>query len=129
MFCCQHCSRLSAILFSIVTPDLQASSGSTTCSVLLTTLNNVGSKTLFYAAFIRPEQIVCFWLCTLEGWLHLKRSWKLLHKNTYRTKFKQPFEHHQTITNILLHLITVNRLISHALNVLYCPVARLPAPY
>ena len=33
---------------------LQASSGSTTCSVLLSTLNNVGSKTLFNAVFIRP---------------------------------------------------------------------------
>ena len=43
---------------------LQASSGSTTCSVLLTTLSNVGSKTLFNAAFIRPEQVVHFWLCS-----------------------------------------------------------------
>ena len=43
---------------------LQANSGSSTCSVLLTTLNNVGSKTLFNAAFIRPEQVVHFWLCT-----------------------------------------------------------------
>ena len=36
---------------------------STTCSVLLTTLNNVDSKKLFNAAFIRPEQVVRFWLC------------------------------------------------------------------
>ena len=43
--------------------SLQASSGSTTCSVLLTTLNNVGSKTLFNAIFIRPEQVIHFWLC------------------------------------------------------------------
>ena len=42
---------------------LQASSGSTTWSVLLTTLNNVGSKTLFNAIFIRSEQVVRFWLC------------------------------------------------------------------
>ena len=46
MFCCPHCS------------------GSSTCSVLLTTLNNVGSKTLFNAVFIRPEQVVRFLLCT-----------------------------------------------------------------
>ena len=43
---------------------LQASSGSTTCSVLLTTLNNVGSKTLLNAVFIRPEQVVRFLLCS-----------------------------------------------------------------
>ena len=42
---------------------LQASSGSSTCSVLLTTLNNVGSTTLFNAVFIRPEQVVRFLLC------------------------------------------------------------------
>ena len=29
----------------------------------LSTLNNVGSKTLFNAVFIRPEQVVNFWLC------------------------------------------------------------------
>ena len=31
--------------------------------MLLTTLNNVGSKTLFNAVFNRPEQVVRFWLC------------------------------------------------------------------
>ena len=30
---------------------------------MLTTLNNVGSKTLFNAVFIRPEQVVHFLLC------------------------------------------------------------------
>ena len=42
---------------------LQANSGSSTCSVLLTTLNNVGSKTLFNPVFIRLEQLLHFWLC------------------------------------------------------------------
>ena len=60
--CCLHCSRLSTILFNIVT-SVAPSSGSTTCLVLLTTLNNVGSKILFNAVFIRPEQVVYFWLC------------------------------------------------------------------
>ena len=46
---------------------LQANSGSSTCSVLLTTLNNVCSKTLFNAVFIRPEQVVRFLLCTIWG--------------------------------------------------------------
>ena len=41
-----YCSRLSTILFSIVTPDCGLDSGSTTCSVLLRTLSNVGSTTL-----------------------------------------------------------------------------------
>ena len=36
----------------------QASSDSTTCSILLTTLNNVGRTTLFDHVFIRPEQVV-----------------------------------------------------------------------
>ena len=40
MLCCPHCSQLSTILNNIVTPD----SGST---ILLTSVNNVGSKTLF----------------------------------------------------------------------------------
>ena len=40
MFCCPHCSQLSTILNNIVTPD----AGST---ILLTSVNNVGSKTLF----------------------------------------------------------------------------------
>ena len=42
---------------------LQANSGSSTCSVLLTTLNNVGSTTLFKPVFIRREQVVRFLLC------------------------------------------------------------------
>ena len=50
---CQHCYTC-----------LQANSGSSTCSVLLTTLNNVGSTTLFSPVFIRPEQVVRFLLCT-----------------------------------------------------------------
>jgi hypothetical protein len=40
MLCCPHCSQLSTILNNIVTPD----SGST---ILLTSVNNVGSKSLF----------------------------------------------------------------------------------
>ena len=42
---------------------LQVNSGPSTCSVLLTTLNNVGSTTLFNAVFMRPEQVVRFLLC------------------------------------------------------------------
>ena len=34
---------------------------------MLTTVNNVGSKALFNAVFIRPEQIVRFWLCRILG--------------------------------------------------------------
>ena len=45
---------------------LQGNSGSSTCSVLLTTLNNVGSTTLFSPVFIRPEQVVRFLLCKLK---------------------------------------------------------------
>ena len=32
-------------------------------TILLTTLNNVGSKVLFNIVFISPEQVVRFWLC------------------------------------------------------------------
>ena len=56
---------LSTILFSVVTPDCGLDSGPSTCSVLLTTLNNLGSKTLFNAVLIRPEQVVYFLLCIL----------------------------------------------------------------
>ena len=40
--------------YSIHSKKQTTCSGSTTCSVLLTTLNNVGSKTLFNAVFVRP---------------------------------------------------------------------------
>ena len=45
---------------------LQANSGSSTCSVLLTTLKNVGSTTLFNPVFTRPEQVVRFLLCIIS---------------------------------------------------------------
>ena len=47
--------------------SLQANSGSTTCSLLVTTLNNVRSKTLFSGVFIRPEQVVHFCYVGKEG--------------------------------------------------------------
>ena len=53
------------ISFNIVTPDCRLvhawSLGSTTYSVFLT---HGCSKTLFNAVFIRPQQVVRFWLCT-----------------------------------------------------------------
>ena len=55
----QGCQQYSSTL-------LQASSGSTTtCLILLTILNNVGSKILFNVVFIRPELVVHFWLCSV----------------------------------------------------------------
>ena len=51
----QGCQQYYSTLLHLI-------AGSTTCSVLLTTLSNVGSKTLFNV-FIRPEQVVHFWLC------------------------------------------------------------------
>ena len=54
VICQQFCSTLLHLI-----------AGSTTCSVLLTTLNNFGSKTMFNAVLIRPEQVVRFWLFTL----------------------------------------------------------------
>ena len=50
---CRYRNSIQVIYFQI----------NATCSVLLTTLNNVGSKTLFNAVFIRPEQVVRFLLC------------------------------------------------------------------
>ena len=52
--------KLSTILFSIVTPDGRLDSGSTICSVLLTTLNNVRSTTLFNPVFNNIQQLVIF---------------------------------------------------------------------
>ena len=51
---------LSTILFSTVTPGCGLDSGSTNCSVLLTTLNNVGSTTLFNPVFNNLQQLVIF---------------------------------------------------------------------
>ena len=44
---------------SIVKPNCRLDSGSTTCSVLLTTLNNVGSTTLFNPVFNNLQQHGC----------------------------------------------------------------------
>ena len=60
MLCCPYCSMLSTILFSIVTPNCGLDSGSTTCSVLLTTLNNVGSTALFNPVFNNLQHLVIF---------------------------------------------------------------------
>ena len=60
MLCCPYCSMLSIILFSIVTPDCRLDSGSTICYVLLTTLNNVGSTTLFNPVFNNLQQLIIF---------------------------------------------------------------------
>ena len=51
---------LSTILFRIVKPNCRLDSGSKTCSVLLTTLNNVGSTTLFNPVFNNLQQLVIF---------------------------------------------------------------------
>ena len=47
--CQKYCSTLLHLILLLI--------------ILLTTLNNVGSKRLFNAVFIRPEQVVHFWLC------------------------------------------------------------------
>ena len=60
MLCRPYCSMLSTILFSIVTHNCRLDSGSTTCSVSLTTLNNVGSTTLFNPVFNNLQQLVIF---------------------------------------------------------------------
>ena len=60
MLCCLHCSMLSTILFSVVTPDCRLIQAQQRWTILLTTLNNVGSTTLFKAAFNSSEQVVRF---------------------------------------------------------------------
>ena len=67
MFCCSHCSMLSTILFSIIIPDRRLIQAQQCWTILLTTLNNVGSKTLFNAVFNSPGQVVRFWLCIQWG--------------------------------------------------------------
>ena len=59
---------------------LPANSGSSTCSVLLTTLNKVGSTTLFNAVFIRPEQVVRFLLCLRSPFLKCARNTSCINK-------------------------------------------------
>ena len=57
---------LSTILFNIVTPDCGLIQAQQCWTLLLTTLNNVGSTTLFKAVFINPEQVVRFLLCSAK---------------------------------------------------------------
>ena len=66
MLCCPRCSMLSTILFSIVTHDCGLIYAQQCWTILLTTLNNVGSTGLFKAVFINPEQVVRYLLCTLD---------------------------------------------------------------
>ena len=47
----------------IVTPDCGLIEAQQCWTILLTTLNNVGSTTLFKVVFINPEQVVRFLLC------------------------------------------------------------------
>ena len=66
MFCCPHCSHLSTILNNIVEPE----SGVT---ILLTTVNNVGSKTLFNPVFINycNNLIVISRVLKWDGWMEV----------------------------------------------------------
>ena len=61
MLCCPHFSMLSTILSSIVTPDCGLIQAQKCWTILLTTLNNVGSTTLFTAVFIN----LCVFCCVL----------------------------------------------------------------
>ena len=64
MLCCPHCSMLSTILFTIVTPDCGLDPGLTTSSIMLITLNNVGSTTLFNPVFnkLQPKMIFAVYI-------------------------------------------------------------------
>ena len=55
MFCCPHCSQLSTILLHPIRAQQY-------CSILLTSVNNVGSKTLFNPVKQRAQR---FYACTL----------------------------------------------------------------
>ena len=65
MFWWPYILMLSTSLFSVVTPDRGLIQAQQYCSILLITLKNAGSKTLFSLVFINPEQVVHFWLCSL----------------------------------------------------------------
>ena len=58
MFCCRYCScceQYCAMLLSLNFPAIRCNNA----KLLLTTMNNMGSKTLFDPVFINHEQ-VCF---------------------------------------------------------------------
>jgi hypothetical protein len=55
MLCCTHCSQLSTMLLH----PIQAQQY---CSILLTSVNNVGSKTLFNPV---KQQSQHFYVCTV----------------------------------------------------------------
>ena len=56
----QHCSMLSTILFSIVTPDCGLIHAQQHCSILLTTRNNVAPTTLLHPVFNNLLQLIIF---------------------------------------------------------------------
>ena len=87
MLCCPHCSMLSTILFSIVTPDCGLIQAQQCWTILLTTLNNVGSTTLFKAVFINPEQVVRFYAC-IQG---VRYSQKYRVKRDFPNYFQAEF--------------------------------------
>ena len=64
MLCCPHCSMLSTILFSIVTPDCGLMQAQQCWTILLTTLNNVGSTTSRLFSSTLNMQVVRFYACT-----------------------------------------------------------------
>ena len=64
MLCCPHCSTLTcqqyfSALLHPITGLIQAQQ-LVHCSILLTTLNNVGSTTLFIPVFNNFQQLVIF---------------------------------------------------------------------
>ena len=59
MLCYPHCSTLSTILFSIVTPNCGLDSGSTTCSLfnIVDNIEQCGQHNIVHSCF---QQLVIF---------------------------------------------------------------------
>ena len=82
MLCCPHCSESSTMLFSIVTPDCGLNQAQQYCSILLTTMNNVGSKALNNAVLTALNRLCVF---TRLQWFVLSNECIQYFRNTFIT--------------------------------------------
>ena len=84
MFCCPHCSQLSTIFFSIVTPD----SGSTTLSTIVNNLEQCGQQNIVQSCSHQPSTCCSFLLCISVA------QWSQHCKGVGLTPAKRPVDTH-----------------------------------
>ncbi len=94
MLCCLHCSQVSTRQFNIVTPDSDS-------AILLTTVNNVGSTTLFNLVIYLASPIITQTNNTYTQTFLSNPKTRKLQRNVHDCKIKPRFN----FTIIHIHLI------------------------